>query len=419
MVNAQAILNKRPMVPNMPPVPRLTLDVSIKAVSMSLRATRDLTVHWTIVSVFLSYLRQDGRVGIGLHVAIQTLAATAKSHRKRFNRLLLPPIVIAGGLHESTKEPVWMATINLGDFTGRLEPAILHQMLSLYHDLVRDVAKGLGDSIYTIRSELEPAGPNKVASIKLDNESTPSGLGLRSAIGRIVDLRLRVASIRLELKADDRHSSVLFEADAISGHASNVDDKNDNLKWGVSAEGLGVSLGHFLGLEGPAAQRSFGDQRFAYAHLDLDIFEDMVSDGTGTQLHVRLDRPHAMLDVYALSELSSLLRSWSEGYHEIRTEKAAVIAEVKEDTRRVIDQIPLDRLPASSTSWLATRIIQIEISSLGAAIPLVKTGSDLRRHSRDQMQAILFSIRKVLANNKRNETAQIEVDQIALQLVNK
>jgi hypothetical protein len=70
-------------------------------------------------------------------------------------------------------------------------------------------------------------------------------------------------------------------------------------------------------------------------------------------------------------------------------------------------------------SWFATRLLSIEVTGLGIAIPLTNSIGKSNEGASAPVPALLFSIRVMSFQNRRNETARFRVKQMALQFLHK
>jgi len=71
-----------------------------------------------------------------------------------------------------------------------------------------------------------------------------------------------------------------------------------------------------------------------------------------------------------------------------------------------------------SSAWLAERLVVVRMTGIGVAIPLdASTTIDLATVDQRSGPAMLFSIRRLTFENKRNQTARFTMKQMALQFV--
>jgi hypothetical protein len=190
--------------------------------------------------------------------------------------------------------------------------------------------------------------------------------------------------------------------------------------WRAKVDHFGLSLGH-LGSEISDGAEPIRKHRSAYMILDIDVQEIPSQKGIASQLNVSLSRVHTVMHVAALSELSDLVRSWQSDIHILRDNRASEVAEVKSTTSKILKKLEAGDKPIQpEESWFATRFFTVHIVGLGLAIPLDEAAAiDLRHRDNVSTPAMLFSIRVVSFQNRKNETARFKVQQAALQFLEK
>ena len=230
-----------------------------------------------------------------------------------------------------------------------------------------------------------------------------------------------MAGLRVGLKADDVATTVLFEAFLLNGHANNEASKGATVLWRAKVEHFGLSLGHLGTADLPDEAEPVRRHRSAYMVLDVNLREIPSAIGSTSQLNISLSRVQAVMHVAALSELADLFRSWQSDVHVLRDNRAAEVAEVKLQTTRILKKLEIgEKGDQPETSWFANRLLTVEVTGLGIAIPLDEAAPiDLDKRNSSVTGALLFSIRVISFQNKLNETARFRVQQIALQFLDK
>jgi len=223
------------------------------------------------------------------------------------------------------------------------------------------------------------------------------------------------------LRADRVATSIVLEASALSGLLSHSGQLDSSLRWKANAEQLGVSLGHLksdLVSDDIDSSRRY---RSASMVLNVDV-EDVPSTAEiPRKLKVRLSSVHSIMHVAALKELVDLSRSWSHDIHVMQEDRAADIAQVKVDGSKFKQKMQSKANKAEkplSSAWLAERLVVIDVTGIGVAIPLdASTTIDLSTVDQRTGPAMLFSIRRMEFENKRNQTARFQMQQMVLQFV--
>jgi len=136
---------------------------------------------------------------------------------------------------------------------------------------------------------------------------------------------------------------------------------------------------------------------------------------------VSLSKAHSIMHVAALKELVDLSRSWSHDINVMQEDRADDIAQVKVDGNKFKQKMQLKTSHTDkplSSAWLAERLVTIRMTGIGVAIPLdASTTIDLATIDQRSGPAMLFSIRRLTFENKRNQTARFTMKQMALQFV--
>lgn len=322
------------------------------------------------------------------------------------SRIRLPTIQIHGTRRIVKSQQIWSADINLGALTGKFKPVVLDRLLSLYQQLGRDMRQLFQD----YRAE--------ASALYAKRQSTPLGASSDPKEGPtsiLFDIRANVALVRLALQAENVPTALLFEAISIQGNASNRWAKNEALDWHVQARHLGLSLGQLN--SGPLSEKiePTGRYRSAYMQLDVDISEIPGDIVNTSQLNITLSKVHTVMQMSALAEIGDLASSWSTDLHVMKEKRADEVAEVKQQTSKILKRIEAsERGIQPELSWFASRTVNVNITGFGVAVPLGREMAiDIRPPS--SVPAMLFSIRSISFQNRRNETARFHLHTMMLQ----
>ena len=415
------IASRSTEVSSRPSVPvTAKIDISIGTVQLQVRAAKAVWLRWDVGKIYLSRQSNGGDVRFGVKMNSQLVSANTSTRRSKMrdsSTIQLPPLTAMGKHFAVEGRPHLSATINLGFFVGLLKPAALDRLLSLHQRLGTDVLAFVDEFRDSIQGMLD-ARHSKARSTASD-VSAP--LPDSSSRGILFDVELRVSGVRFGLRADDVASTLLFEAFAMNGHATNQGTKDEALLWRARVEHFGLSLGHLVSADLPSEAEPLRNHRSAYMVLDVDVQEIPGTIGSTAQLNVCLNRVNTVMHVAALSELTDLVRSWQSDIHTLRDSRASEVAEFKVQTTCIIKKLDVsDSGALPEVSWFANRLFAVEVTGFGVAIPLDDvTSTDLRQFDALITPALLLSIRTISFQNKRNETARFRLQQMALQFLDK
>jgi hypothetical protein len=230
-----------------------------------------------------------------------------------------------------------------------------------------------------------------------------------------------MAGVHIGLRADKVATSIVLEASALSGSLSHNGQPDSSLEWQAKATQLGVSLGHLQSDLVSDDVESARRYRSASMVLDIEVNDTPASADTPRQLQVVLSKAHSIMHVAALKELVDLSRSWSHDINVMQEDRADDIAQVKMDGNKFKQKMQLkanqNDKPLSS-AWLSERLVTIRMTGVGIAIPLdASTTIDLSTVDQRSGPAMLFTIRRMTFENKRNQTARFTMKQMELQFV--
>ncbi|ORY27357.1 hypothetical protein BCR39DRAFT_589249 [Naematelia encephala] len=416
----KAVIATRPTkVPTAPTaiVVRLSLDLSIESIQLHVRAAKGLWVRWEVGKIFLSLQNAEERMRFGVRVSPQVVGAypsSRKTKTKDAAALRLPSVAALGETRCQEGKTHLSVSVDVGFFLGILKPVVLDRLLSLHQKLGSDMLEVIRDYRVGVKKVLNTRHSKVISMTSAKSaESIPS-----SSTNILLNLRLSVAGIRFGLKADDVATTLLFEALALKGNVTNQRTNGAAMLWRAKAEHVGLSLGHLDTAILTEDAEPIRKYRSAYMVLDVDVQEIPGSAGVASQLNVYLTRAHTVMHVAALSELADLIRSWQADIHLLRESRSSEVAEVRMQTRKVLRK--LEATEQSETSWFASRLLSIQITGIGLAIPLNDiTSIEPQQERNSPVPAFLFSIRVVDFQNRRNETARFKVQQMALQFLHK
>lgn len=401
--------------------PQVQLDLSVGRLHLQIRAAKAVWLRWDIGKVFISRHGCESDIRFGLRFAPQTVGAytTMKRSKDRGASSIKLPSFTAIGFHKTTNgRPHISATVTLGFFVGVLKPAVLDRLLSLHQRLGSDIMHIVQEYRETVRQELRSHqakyAQRPPTTVSEDTEPIPTGYKL------LMDLQVSVAGVRFGLKADDVSTTLLLEALALRGQVTNTSTEHAELLWRAKVDHFGLSLGH-LGTEISDEAEPIRKHRTAYMMLDVDVQEIPGQQGLASQLNVSLNRVHTVMHVAALSELSELIRSWQSDIHILRDNRASEVAEVKSTTSKIFKKLEAGDKPIQpEESWFANRFFTINLVGFGIAIPLDEAAAiDLRHRDNILVPALLFSVRVLSFQNRKNETARFKMQQMALQVLEK
>lgn len=385
-----------------------TVDISFKAIALVARAASSLWVRWDFGNIFFTGTGLKDDLTFGVRMDPQEVGAYSSFQRSKSqdsSRLRLPSISARGAYTHYDDQGSLSGTLDLGVFQGIMRPATLDRLLDLHRDLGEDIAvlsRQYRDEVEQYKAQSPGVTDSSLKPLKLD-------------------VRIGMAGVQVGLRADKVATSIVLEASALSGLLSHSGQPDSSFRWKVNAEQLGISLGHLksdLVSDDIVSSRRY---RSASMVLDVEVEDVPASAQTPRKLQVRLSKVHSIMHVAALKELVDLSRSWSRDIHFMQEERAADIAQVKVDGSKFKQKMQMKASKAEkplSSAWLAERLVTIDVTGIGIAIPLdASTTIDLATVDQRTGPAMLFSIRRMEFENKRNQTANFQMQQMVLQFV--
>ncbi|WWC67272.1 uncharacterized protein I206_101180 [Kwoniella pini CBS 10737] len=397
-----------------------TADVSIAAAHLQIRAAKSLWLRWDFGKVYISHSDNNSSTRFAVHADPQVVGAYASVRKQKIkttdsSTLRLPSIIAVGDLKTIGGSNYVTANVELGFFTGVLKPVILDRLLSLHQQLAADVTEFVNDWRRDMTSAISKrhAKGVSIASTESANSSSHKSKEL------LFNVQVGVAGLRLGLRADDVATTLLFEALAVKGTATNHLTDDHALHWRAKVDHFGLSLGHLGSQALSNDTEPIRNNRTAYMVLDAEVQEIPATAQMTSKLNVNLCRVHTVMHPEALSELADLLKSWMSDLHALRDHRSAEVAEVKVHTTKVLKRLEsAEKVEHSEVSWFANRLVFVEVSGIGIAIPLVE-GAAIGATVQSDNPALLYSIRMISFQNRRNETARFKVQNMALQFINK
>ncbi|OCF72268.1 hypothetical protein I204_06644 [Kwoniella mangroviensis CBS 8886] len=400
------------------PLQLAAVDVAIEALHMQVRAAKALWLRWDIGKIYASRQHVNDNVRFAIQVAPQVVGAYASIRKHKStdsSALRLPSITIIGDTKSIDDRAHVSVNIELGFFTGVLKPVILDRLLSLHQQLAADITEFVNDWHKDVTRAINKRHTKGISMASVDTASSvhPNSPGL------LFDIHIGVAGLRIGLRADDVATTLLFEALAVKGRATNHLTEENALHWRAKIDHFGLSLGH-LGSEALSNDTEpVRTHRTAYMLLDAEVHEVPPTPQSTSRLNINLSRVHTVMHPEALSELTDLLKSWMSDLHTLRDHRSAEVAEVKVHTSRVLRRLEsAEKVERSEKSWFANRLVFVEVSGIGIAIPLVE-GAAIGDTIHSDLPALLYSIRVISFQNRRNETARFKVQNMVLQFIRK
>lgn len=406
----------------------IAIDVVIRSARMQARAAKGLWLGWDMGQVYAYRLGSPDYLQFGLQVAPQVVGAYPSVKRvktKDSSIIHLPSITITATHRDVSTRPLLNANVNLGMFTGILKPAVLDRLLSLH--------QRLGNDVLAVVREYRGCKPTTPAE-----ESPPPSLPAKTKLPLAFRVQASVAGVRVGLRADNVPTTLMFEALELKGSASNADASS--LQWTAKANHVGLSIIR-IG-QGPSYQvaEPLRGSRSVSMVLDVSAEEIPGTNRAPSQLNINLTRVHTVMHVAALSELNELIRSWSTDIAVLREVHHEEVAEVKEQTTRVLKKLDAaskemkdkesskkDTSSISGTSdnsatiesWFASRLLTVEVTGIGIAIPLDEAApiDVASKAGGGGGPALLYSVRLMGLKTSRTETARFRVQQTLLQFV--
>lgn len=405
----------------------MALDVVVRSARMQARAAKGLWLGWDMGQVYAYRLGSTEHLQFGLQVAPQVVGAYPSVKRiktKDSSIVHLPSITITATHRGAATRPLLNANVNLGMFTGILKPAVLDRLLSLHQRMGNDV-------IAVIRQYrgFKPASP--------EVETPP--LATKAKLPLAFRIQASVAGVRVGLRADNVPTTLMFEALELKGSASNAEAST--LQWSAKANHVGLSIIRMGDGRSYQAAAPLRGTRSVSMVFDVSAEEIPGSYHAPSQLNINLTRVHTVMHVAALSELGDLIRSWSTDIAVLREVHQEEVAEVKEQTTRVLKKLEATSKElkekereknkdsasvsgasdngATLESWFASRVLTVEVTGIGVAIPLDEAApiDVAKRISGGAGPALLYSVRFMGLKTSRTETARFRVQQTLLQFV--
>lgn len=220
----------------------------------------------------------------------------------------------------------------------------------------------------------------------------------------------------------------LLEARARSSSAAS----SLSLHWEAAVSNLALSLALRESGGSPtlASDRRY---RLAFFRLDLSASNAVIhlselppasiyGDENTPHLHLRLPRINAVLQPTAIEALGDLIDFFQQEIEDRRKAREAAMVALQERVVQTIDEIGSDE-ERSASSWFASCVLSLEISTLGVAIPLNDDEVQellprLRRAKSAQSRpAFLMTIPTMTFAAQRGSAAYARVSQFALQFV--
>ena len=403
--------------------PDFSLDLSIGAIHLSIRAAKAVWIRWDFGKIFITRHGRKSDVEFGVRAEPQTVGAYSsvkKTKSRDSASIRLPSITALGSTRDVDGRPYVSANISLGFFVGVLKPAILDRLLSLHQRLGHDIMHLVDEYRDMVQKDL---ASRHEKSTSTSSSSQHDGSTSDSAPTRkmLMDIRLSVSGIRFGLRADDVATTLLFEALSLRGHATNMSTEDAAMLWRAKVDHFGLSLGHLGTTTISDDAEPIRNHRSASMVFDVDVQEIPSHKGISSQLNIYLSRAHTVMHVAALNELSDLVKSWQYDIHVLRDNRATEVAEVKSATSKLLKKLEAGDKPVRpEASWFASRLLTVELTGFGIAVPLDEAAAiNLQRGDHSAGPALLFSIRVMSFQNRRNETARFKMQQMALQFLDK
>lgn len=389
-----------------------TIDLSLKSIDLTARAAESLWLRWEFGGTYLTSSGSSDDLQIGFRVDPQLVGAYStleKSRSRDSSTLRLPSIKARGTYQYQNTQGFLSGTLDLGEFTGVMQPATLNRLLDLHRDLGEDVI-----SLSQQYSSHSQEGPT---AAELSGSARPA------AKPWVLDMAVGMSGLQIRLRADKVATSVVLEASALHGYLSHNGDPGSSLMWQAKAQQLGISLGHLD--PDPSSQAAASSRRYRSASmvLDVDVQDIPAKPHYPRQLSIRLSRVHTVMHIAALKELVDLSRSWTYDIRLMQEARATDIANVRARSSKFKEKMQARSTrmeKPSSSAWLAERLVTINMTGIGIAIPLdASTTIDMSKVDQKIGPAMLFSIRTMGFQNKRNQTARFRMQQMELQFVDR
>ncbi|EAL21708.1 hypothetical protein CNBC5720 [Cryptococcus deneoformans B-3501A] len=397
------------------PVLLTDLDITIEALHFQVRAAKALWLRWEVGKIYVVKSEKKKDIRFAVKVAPQVVGAyySRRSKSSESSSLNLPSVAIIGNHRHLQDKPHVFANLQLGLFSGVLRPAILDRLLSLHQNLQDDINHLVNDWRKDVRKAKEKLHAQK-------GWRSPSPGARKVSLNKILyDVHVRVDGVRFGLRADDVPATIVFEALAAKGRATNQYHHGNGLHWRAKVDHFSLSLGHLDDGYVSNDTEPFRRQRTASMTLDVEVEEIPATPLLTSQLIIHLSHVRTVMHVEALSELTDLLKSWSSDLYILRDHRAREMAEVKQRTTKVLKRFEsAEHVNRSEISWLANRLLTVEIGGIGVAIPLVE-GAVIEDCRKSDVPALLYSIRVISFHNRHNEAARFRLQNMALQFIDR
>ncbi|KAK4686556.1 protein CSF1, partial [Tremellales sp. Uapishka_1] len=415
----QSFIASDPKPDHTAPDRAVVLDVKLVAARLQICAAQALWLRWDIGEIYGTRQGSRDHLHFGVRVAEQMIGAYSTPHSRKTKSLesasfRLPSISALGNHQKLEGLAKVTSTIDIGFFTGVLKPALLDRLLTLHQRLGADIMEVIGDYQASVSRTLKSRRSQGLSVVTVGNSPEPTPKHTLR-----FDMHILVAGVRFGLRANDVLTTLLFEALALEGNLTNATTPGAALLWSAKVDHFGLSLGHLgtspLSIDSEPMRKS----RSAYMVFDLNVQEIPSTGRSPSELSVSLNRVHTVMHVAALGELTDLFKSWSADLTVLSGNRAAEVAEVKSHTTRVLKKMEsAEKKNAHEASWLATRLLRVEVTGIGIAIPLADGAAiDLEQKEDSTVPAMLFSIRVIKFTNRKNETARFKIQQMALQFL--
>ena len=386
----------------------MTVDLSFKSVALVARAASSLWVRWDLGNTFLTGSGTKHDLNFGIRMDPQEVGAYSSIKRSKSqdsSKLRLPSVRARGTYSHHDEQGSLSGTLDLGVFQGVMRPATLNRLLDLHRDLGQDIAV------------LSRQYQDELKQYKAESPELPDTV-LRPLV---LGIGINMAGIEIGLRANNVPTSIVLEASALSGSLLHNGQPDSSLEWDAKATQFGISLGHLKSDMVSDDIKSARRYRSASMVLDVEVKDIPAIADTPRQLQVNLSKAHSIMHVAALRELVDLSRSWSHDINVMQEDRADDIAQVKVDGNKFKQKMQLKTSQTDkplSSAWLAERLVVVRMTGIGVAIPLdASTTIDLATVDQRSGPAMLFSIRRLTFENKRNQTARFTMKQMALQFV--
>jgi hypothetical protein len=338
------------------------------------------------------------------------------------NALRIPRMAAIGSISVGEDEIRVRGSLSMDPFVGTFKPTVLDRLLSTYKALGHDVRAFILFSETLLHRK-------RGAPLEVATSRPPPARRL------LYSLKVESKGIRVNLRASRVSSLLVIQATSIGGWVTNCGADLeasltaarpllDYTTWDVNVSGLRLSTGVLTGAGGKVVTET------AFMVLDVGLTQRPPSTATAaladmaTSMHVqaRLANARAVMQVTALGQVYDLLESWSADMRSMRERRAEEWTDIVQETSKFMKP-ELKPSPAERLDWLEKHAVSLEIEGLAIAIPLSleqvsnleQKGSMDDRH--EPLPALLFSISKISAINRRGEVGRADVKDLMLQFV--